>query len=214
VKPAKDSVKLAKQVDVAATTQCGGLTLTVTKPVAALVPTAASATAPVTAPSEATHELDHFLCYAAKAQKKRSDGTPVGGLAKGTQIDVADAIDPQTTRRYDVKKVAWLCDPVAKSGTPSILAGPAKGTPFPLTPASVRHAGSHLVCYTVAPAKKRVQQTGCGPTTPGDKGTKIVPPQTKPVPFVGRFVASQLGAGQVDGKKPALLCMPASLAAP
>ncbi len=55
---------------------------------------------------------------------------------------------------------------------------------------------------------------GCGPANPNDKGTKIVPPQPKPLAFVGRFVANQLGAGQVDGKKPSLLCIPSSVALP
>lgn len=214
LKPAKGSAKFPKRADVAVANQCGGLTLTVAKPVAALVPTAADPSQPAGAPSDATHEVDHFLCYAAKTQKKRSDGTAVAGLAKGTQVDVADAITPQVVRRYDLKKVAWLCDPVAKSGTPSVLAGPAKGTPFPLTPAVVRHPGASLVCYTVAPAKKLIPQAGCGPADPTDKGTKIVPPQPKPVPFSGRFVANQLGAGQVDGKKPSLLCIPSSVALP
>jgi hypothetical protein len=186
---------------------CGETVVTTTKPTTLLVPSALDPNAPVTAPNEADHELDHLLCYQAKPQKKDAAGAPVTPLAKGTQVD---AIDQFATRRYDLKKVVALCIPVAKSGTPAVLSGPTKGTAVALTPAAVRHSESHLLCYQAALAKKQIAQSGCGPATPGDKGT-AVPPQAKHLSRVGLHLADQLGARRLDTKKESLVCIPSTL---
>lgn len=51
---------------------------------------------------------DDYLCHAAKAQKKRSDGMPLAPLPKGQQVVVEDQFQ---TRRYDLKKITKLCQP-------------------------------------------------------------------------------------------------------
>ena len=182
VKLAKGSAKFQKRIDVAAVNECGSLLLTVAKPTTLLVPTAKNLSQPPTAPQESDHNVDHFLCYQAQTQKKRSDGTAVTPFPKGVQLDV---IDQFQTRRYGLTKVASYCDPVTKSGAPIVLAGPSKGTHVMLTPADVRNRESHLVCYAAKLAKKRIEQNGWGPLDPADKGTKIVPPQAKTPAILG-----------------------------
>jgi len=132
-------------------------------------------------------------------------------LRKGAQVDVADRFQ---TRRYDLKKIVALCHPTSKSGTPALLAGPGKGTLVPLAPAAIRNPTVHLLCYQAVLAKKTIAQNGCGPATPKDKGTAIVPPPAKHVPRLGLFVADQLGAARLDTKKETVLCMPATLPTP
>ena len=104
------------------------------------------------------------------------------------QVVVADQFE---TRRYDLQKVTMLCNPVAKSGAPIALVGPTKGQPFPIDPATVRHATAHLVCYQVKPAKTVIAQNRCVPANADDKGTKITQP--KHVPRLGVHIANQFG---------------------
>src|SRR5262249_7401504 len=153
--------------------------LQVSKPASILVPSLKSLVAPPPPPSIGSHELDHYLCYKATVQTKLADGTKLPKLPKGIQVVGADQFQ---SRRYDLTKITRLCNPVDKSGNPVIVSGREKGQPLPITPASIRHPGVHLVCYQAKLAKTLIPQTGCGPTTPGDRGTKIVPAQPKHVP--------------------------------
>lgn len=205
VKRAKSSGKFAPRRDAHFVNECGDAVLTLAKPVSVLVPTAMDLEQSVAAPEESGHNLDHFLCYKVKPQKKRTDGTPVAPFPKGVQVD---AVDQFGAKRYDLKKPAWLCAPASKSGTPTLLAGPSKGTPLSLTPAAVRNPDSHLLCYTAKLASKRIEQRGCGPAAPGAKGTKIAPKPAPVAPRLGVHVANQFGSGQLDSKKPSLVCLP------
>jgi hypothetical protein len=202
VKPAKGSVKFQARVDLALGNQCGAVVLTAKKPVALLVPTGRDVSQP------APHNVDHFLCYQAKAQKKLADGTAATPFPKGVQVDVTDAFQQ---RRYDLKKVSWVCHAVGKAGAPQLLAGPAKGTAFPITPATILDPSAQLVCYQAKLSGKLIAQNGCGPAIPGDKGTKIVPAQAKQVPQLGVQLGNQFGAGQLDTKKAVVLCIPSGL---
>ena len=121
--------------------------------------------------------------------------------------------DAFQTRRYDLKKVASVCLPVAKSGSPQLLAGPNKGTPFALTRATVGSPESFLVCYRAKLATKTIPQNGCGPVDPADKGAKMVPKQPKHVPRLVQ-VGNQLGGGALDTKKESLVCIPSTRVAP
>ena len=199
VKLAKKGVKFRPRVDLAIGNQCGAVVLTAKKPVALLVPTGRDV------PQPAPHNVDHFLCYQAKAQKKLADGTAAALFPKGVQVDVTDAFQQ---RRYDLKKISWLCHAVGKDGTPKRLAGPEKGTDFPIIPAAILNPGAQLVCYQAKLAGKLIPQNGCGPPTPGDKGTKIVPAPAKHVPQLGVQVGNQFGGGQLDTKKEVVLCIP------
>ncbi len=196
VKASKGAAKFVPPPDVHVLNQCSDVALSPRKPVSLLVPTAKDLNLPPSAPVEANHELDHFLCYAAKPRTK---------LAKGIQVDVADQFQ---TRRYDLKKIDKLCVPVAKSGTPMVLKGPNKGTPATITPADVRHPEALLVCYQAKLATKQIPQLGCGPADPKGKGTKIVPKQPGHTPRIGIFVANQLGALRLDSTKNIALCIP------
>jgi hypothetical protein len=208
LKPAKGSAKFAPRLDVHVANQCSDLFVTASKPVSVLVPTAEDPNAAVPPPDENLHNVDHFLCYRAKTQKKRANGTLVATFPKGVQADVVDEF---ATRRYDLAGIALLCNPVAKSGTPIVLAGPTKGAAVPITPAAIRNPESHLVCYTAKIAKKHIDQRGCGAANPADKGTPITPTQARPVAEVALHVANQFGSGEVDAKKPTLLCIPTAL---
>jgi PKD repeat protein len=211
VKAAKGSPKASAHIDVHVVNQCGETWITAGKPVSLLVPTALDLDNPVAPPNESDHNVGHFLCYQAKQQKNRADGTPVAPFAKGVQADVTDHFQ---TRRYDLKKVVQLCNPVSKSGSPVLLAGPAKGAPLAITPATIRNPESHLVCYQAKQAKKLIVQNGCGPVSPTDKGAAIVPPQAKHVPRLGMYVANQFGPGRLDTQDQTLLCIPSSLPGP
>jgi hypothetical protein len=207
VKASSGAPKFEARPDVRFVNQCGEAVVTLKKPVSLLLPTAKDPTSPVPPPQESDHEVDHFLCYRVKAQKKLSDGTPVATFPKGVQVDVEDQFQ---SRRYDLRKIALACNPVSKDGSPTLLAGPVKGSAFPITPASIRNPAPHLLCYTATIAKKRIEQDGCGPASPGDAGEKIVPAQAKHVAQVGVHVANQFGSGQVDTTKERLVCIPSA----
>ncbi len=202
IKGHKPAPKFQKIPDVVITTECGNLVITVQKPDSLLVPVNEDPTTPPAPPDPQTSEVDHFLCYKAKAQKKRTNGTPVAVLPKGVQVD---AVDHFQSRRYDVKKITRLCVPVATSGQPVVL---KTGTPVPITDATVRHPASQLVCYKIKRATKTIAQTTCGPTDPKAKGTKIVPPQPKHQKRIGLLVDGAIGSASVDTKTELELCAP------
>ena len=209
VKPAAGSPKFAKRTDVEIANQCNTLRLEVTKPASILVPTLKSLVAPPPPPSTAGHELDHYLCYKAKPQAKLANGTKLPKFPKGIQVVVADQFQ---TRRYDLKKITRLCNPADKSGNPALVSGSNKGQPFPITPAPIRHPNDHLVCYQAKPATKLIPQTGCGPTTAGDRGTKIEPGQPKHEPVDPVFVNNQFGPEVLETVKEAEFCIPSTKA--
>ena len=208
VKPVRRSPRFARRTDLEVTNQCGTATVTATRPVRLLVPTATDLSNPVDPPDESAHEVDHLLCYKVRVQRKRSDGLQVARLPKGVQVDATDQLQ---SRRYDLKKIEWLCNPVGKGGSPVVLSGPTKDAPFPITPATVRNPGSHLLCYRARVARKQIEQTGCGPAHPGDRGTTITPRQDRHLQQRGIFVANQFGTERLDTKREALVCVPSTV---
>ena len=205
IKAAKGSPKFQKRPDVRIINQCNDLFVEVKKPKTLMVPTAKDLTMPVPAPDPGKHAVDHFLCYQVKVQRKLSDGTKLPKFPKGMQVDVEDQFQ---TRRYDLKKITKLCNPVAKSGSPKFLSGPNKGGDAPIEPASIGSPEQHLVCYQAKLAKKAIAQDGCGALDPADKGTKIVPKPAKHQKRIGVHIANQFGAAQVDTNKEVELCIP------
>ncbi len=205
ITPTKGTLKFQQIGEIRIVNQCNDLRVTAKTPTSLLVPSSKNHSAPVPPPAEGLHELDHFLCYQATTQKKLPDGTKLDGFPKKTQVT---ALDQFQERLYDLKRITKLCNPVAKSGNPFYLSGPNKGSPAPLTPASIRNVDDHLVCYKAVPARKRIPQDGCGPTDPSDKGTKIEPKPGKHVAQIGLHVSNQLGALQVDTVKEIELCIP------
>jgi cysteine-rich repeat protein len=181
---------------VSTTNQCGALLLAVGKPASLLVPTEKDLGSPPPAPSAPT--VDHFKCYKAKP----STSGPL--FPKGVQAVVTDQF--VADRRYDLKKVTKLCVPVDKLGAPT----DKNGATVSFTPATRHspHTADSLVCYQAKPAKKLIVQTGCGPTTPGDPGTTIVPPQPKHAKVLGMYLANQFGPGRLDTVKENELCIP------
>jgi hypothetical protein len=209
IKRRKSGFKFFKLPDTVIPNECGRLYVTLVKPESLLVPVNEDASTVPPLPSEATSEVDHFVCYKAKVQKKRAfDRTKVHVLPKGAQLDASDHFQ---TRRYDVKKITRVCLPVDKSGTPVVL---KTGAPRPITPASIRHFGSDLVCYQVKPAKRTIAQNGCGPLVPKDKGTKIVPAQAKHQKQLGVLTNGQFGASTLDTAKELEVCVPATVELP
>lgn len=210
VKPVKGGPPFPTRSDVHVVNQCNDVVLEVAKPVSLLVPTAQSQMGPVVKPAPVNFTLKNFLCHQAKPQAKLADGTPLPKFPRGIQVDVADEFQ---TRRYDLVKITKLCAPVEVSGSPTLLSGPAKGTPKPITPANLWSPVEHLVCYRARLAKNFIAQTGCGPTTPGDRGTPIVPAQAKHAPITGLHVANDFGAERLDTVQEAEFCIPSSVAA-
>lgn len=192
VKRAKGAAKFQKRSQ-RVVGACTDTTASVKKPATLMVPSLTSSQTP---PVDGL--VDHYLCYAVKAK---------GGVAKGAQVDVGTGA---ATTRWDLKKLSLLCNPVDKSGAPTVLAGPDKKAPFPITPATVRTPNVHLLCYQAKVAKRRIEQTGCGPTTPKDKGTPIKPAQPKPAGQSGVQTANQFGVRPLDAKKATLVCLPAA----
>ncbi len=219
VKPFKGEPKFAKRSDVHVVNQCNDLVLEITKPVSVLVPTAQSSSGPVAAPGSVYDTRKHFLCYQAKPQAKRADGSKLPPFPKGIQVNVTD---PFQTRRYDLLKVTKLCNPVDVApgiapGTavqPTLLSGPSKGTPKPITAAGRWSPDERLVCYQARLATKLIAQSGCGPADQADKGVPIVPAQGKHAALTGLYVANQFASQRLDTIKEAELCVPSEPAAP
>jgi glucose/arabinose dehydrogenase len=194
-------------VDVQVVNQCNDLLVEVKKPVSVLVPTNKSLIGPVPPPVEMDHEVDHFLCYKAKAQRVRSDGLVLPKFPRGIQVDVADQFE---SRRYDLKKVTKLCVPVAKSGSPSIMCGPTTGTPKPIDGATIRNPANHLLCYKAKPSSRSITQAGCGPAFPNDSGVPI-PLQPPHTPRLGVHLNNQFGPLQLDTIREREFCVPSTI---
>jgi glucose/arabinose dehydrogenase len=197
-----------KIYDVRIINQCNALYVTVIKPVSLLVPANKDLAMQPAAPDSMDHDLDHFLCYKARTQTKLSNGTPLPKFPRRTQVDVVDQFDGMTSRRYDLKRITKLCNPVAKSGSPSFLSGDNEGQPKTITPATIENPTDHLVCYKATLAHKDVPQDGCGASDPDDTGTEIVPEQPKHTKVIGFFVNDQFGPEQLDSQREVELCVP------
>lgn len=197
--------------DVATTTDCSSITLELKRTATLLVPTNTDETSTPATPLETDHELDPFLCYDAKVQKKTSGGDPLPKFAKGSQIDVDDGT---TVRTYDLVKIKKLCLPANLSGSPIHLSGPDAGQPAPIAPATVRKPDGFMLCYGARLAKKEIEQNGCGPLLAGDKGEVFSPKQIAAAAPAGLFVADPLGDGRLDASKLREICMPADVSFP
>jgi hypothetical protein len=208
VKAVKGTPAFPKHSDLQIGNQCNTLRIEVSKPSALLVPALKSLVAPLASPDPADHELDHYLCYRARTQKKLADGSALPKFPKGIQVDVADHFQ---ARRYDLRRITRLCTPVATSGAPVVVSGPDAGQPVPIAPADIRHPELQLVCYRAKLARKLVAQTGCGFAVPGDAGTSITPRQAKHAPRDPIYVNGSFGAGVLASAKEAELCIPSTV---
>lgn len=199
--------KLPIQKDVRVTTGCSDSYVRVGRALSLLVPSGKDLTMPATAPTESMHDLDHLLCYQVQQQRRLSSGPALPAFPRGIQIDGADQFQ---IRRYDLRRITRLCQPVVKSGSPVFLAGPQKGSPKSITPSTIRHPERFLVCYRAARSLKQITQNGCGPLTPGDPGTPIVPPQQTHQRRIGIFTDNQFGPERLDSLTEVEVCLPAA----
>lgn len=190
---------------------CGVVYLDLRAAEAALVPAAAGVDAEP--PDPEAHRVDHFLCYKAGVQKRLGDGTRVGGIAKGMQLSLADPLNGGVSRRYDVRKITRYCTPVESGGSPVIDGGPLRNTPKPMVPATIRNPREGLLCYAVRPARKWIEQQGCGPADPRDRGVTIVPAQPAHTSITGLSTADGFGATISSTRKEVEVCLPALAAA-
>jgi cysteine-rich repeat protein len=182
--------------------QCNDLFVRVGRPKGLLVPSHKALGEP--APPLLAENRDHYLCYAAKVEKKRADGSPAPEFRAGTQVEVVDQFQ---SRRYDLKSITRLCNPVRKSGVPFFLAGPDRGRPAPITPADVKDPGGHLVCYRAEPADRFIVQEGCGPRVPRLSG-RIEPPQPPHEPVENLHISNQFGEQELRSRWEVELCIP------
>lgn len=204
--------KFAKVQNVRIVTQCNDLPVEVRKPASLLVPTAKDLSAPVPPPDDGMHDVDHFLCYRARAERTLPDGTRLPRFPRGIQVDVADQFQ---TRRYDLLRIEKLCAPVAKSGSPLFLSGPDAGTPKAIGGSTVDNPNTYLACYRARLARKMILQNGCGPLNPADPGGfPIDPKQERHQRIEGIHVNNQFGPEQLDTSREVELCLPAAVELP
>lgn len=193
-------------------TQCNDLRIEIRKPMSLLVPTSKNLSSPVAPPDENLHNVDHFLCYQARVERKLPNGTRLPPFPRGIQVDVVDQLQ---TRRYDLLRINKLCAPVAKSGSPVFLSGPSSGTAKAIATSAIRNPETHLVCYRARQARKLIQQVGCGPLNPADPGGfTITPKQERHQRVQGIHVNNQFGPEQIDTAKEIELCLPAAAVVP
>ncbi len=190
--------------------QCSELLLDVGTPVSLLVPAAKSLLAPVPAPDPADHNVDHFLCYRAKAAPRDASGNRLPRLPRGTQVEIVDQFQ---SRRYDLKRITKLCYPVDKSADPqnppAIRSGANRGEPKSIDPSVIRNPDDRLVCYGAKIARKLIPQDGCGcdaVASPRCRGTRFLQEQSRKTPTVR--VNDQFGPDIVNVDLPVELCIP------
>jgi hypothetical protein len=193
-------------------TQCNDVPINVRKPVSLLLPTRKDLGMAVPPPVESAHNVDHFLCYKARAERTLPDGTRLPRFPRGIQVDVADQFQ---TRRYDLLRIEKLCAPVAKSGAPVFLSGPDAGAARPIGSATIRNPETFLVCYRSRIARKLILQNGCGPLNPADPGGfPIDPAQARHQRLEGIHVNNQFGPDRLDTSRDVELCLPAAAVLP
>ena len=203
IRPVPGAPDFQNQTSVQVGSGCTVLLIDVKRPVSILVPASQDSDAPVAAPDPTAHSVDHFLCYQAT--------TPRSVARLGLQVDVVDQL---RAGRYDLERITKVCNPVAKSGAPVLLAGKNRGEPKPIEPASIRDPSRHLVCYTAKLAPRFIEQDGCGAADPNGKGTRIEPDQKAPVSRRGIHVNDQFGPAQLDTRALGELCIPSPLENP
>ena len=209
---ARGSGKFQKR-NVLITNQCNtDLILEVQKPESILVPSNKDVTGSQPGrPDPATHDVDHFLCYKARTPPRSADGTRLPRFPRGIQVEVVDQFDGDDPRRYDLRKVTKLCNPVDKSGTPILRSGPNRGGPFPnpLEGASIENADAHLVCYQAVLSTSNIVQNECGPADPTDRGTRINPRQARHTKLENQVVINnQFRPERLDTIKETEFCIP------
>lgn len=186
VKAVSGTPRFEPKTDIRVINQCNDVLIEVTKVSSVLVPTLRDNDSPTEAPDPNAHNVDHFLCYRAKAPK----------LPRGMQVEVSDEFQ---SRRYDLKKITKLCNPTAKSG------------PAPLEPATIKNPENHLVCYQAKVARKLIPQAGCGCDTAQDDncaGTTITPRPEKHTRLTGVHINNQFGPLQLNTIREFEFCIP------
>lgn len=199
---------------VGVTNGCSEMMLDVKKPVSLLAVATADDAAMPDPPDAELHNVDHFLCYKARATRKDADGNKLPKFPRGIQAEVNDA---SGVRRYDLKKPTRLCLPVTTATDaqepPAVIGGSDGGSAHDVTLATAANDEA-LVCYLAKLAKKEIPQDGCGCDTaadPGCGGTPIA--QSLPAP-AGAEVHATTGAASLLRIKPRELCLPSSVALP
>ncbi|HYD48582.1 MAG TPA: PQQ-dependent sugar dehydrogenase [Terriglobales bacterium] len=178
---------------------CNSVSIELGKPVSLLVPASFDFSSSPAAPDAASHEVDHFVCYKARALAK---------LPRGTQVELADDFDAGATRRYDLRRITKYCLPAAKNGAPVFLKGDTEGTPKTITPATVENSDRRLLCYQAKLARNFIVQSGCGAAIAGDRGSKIDPAQLRHSRITAADSNDQFGPQQLDTVKEMELCLP------
>ena len=106
--------------------QFGDISVDTIKPDLLFVPSAMDPMNPPTAPSEASHDVNHYKCYKVRVTR----GTTK--FPAGVQVTVADEFT--ATKTFDVKRPKHLCVAVDTEGVP------------------IKNAEIQLMCYMAKPA--------------------------------------------------------------
>jgi len=187
--------------------RCSDFLVVVKKPYAVLLPAHADATELPAPPSFAAHDVGHFVCQRAAIQRRLDDGTRLPGMPKRTQVEV---VAGARSARYDLTRVTRVCSPTGLAGDPVLLEGVNAGQPLAVTPAAVRHADVHLVCYHARLARRDVAQAGCGALDPDDAGVVIEPAQT-PDPGRSLHAADQFSGLTLEVVRDVEVCLPSKV---
>lgn len=214
VRDAAGEPKFTRTRDVRVRNHCGEVFLDLRRAESVLAPAAVGIDGPVDVPLAEGHGVDPFVCYKASAQRRLTDGTKVAGVPKGTQLTLVDSLNGALPRRYDVKKVSRLCRPGGLGGAPLYTAGPQRGQLKDVAPVVARRPAESLVCYVVRLARKAIEQDGCGPLDPQDRGTTIVPAQAAHARVIGLHAADGFGTSRTTTTKEAEVCVPAVVVDP
>jgi hypothetical protein len=75
IKESSSTAEFTKVDNVRVITQCNDLPIEVRKPVSLLVPTSKDLDSQVAPPDPGLHDVDHFLCYRARAERRLPNGT-------------------------------------------------------------------------------------------------------------------------------------------
>jgi hypothetical protein len=131
-------------------------------------------------PAEPSEGTDHYKCYQVKTVASGPFGTlqdAAGRELRGLQVQVEDQFgDGQghpvygDARRFDLRNVTELCNPVAVSNVDTVEedgGGRSRTTSCMVTPTSISHPNTSLLCWRTRVAVADIQQPwdGMSPAT-------------------------------------------------
>ncbi len=203
--------------DVEVIGQCTDLLVTIKSPISLMVPTGMDMGDPAIAPDPNGHNVDHFLCYRVRAQRRQADGTKVAKRRR-VQVVVEDQLQ---NRRYDLKRIRRLCMPTSVQGDPeapaTMLSGDNAGQTKSIAAVTVGNPDDSLACFKAETARRSIPQSRCGCDAAADprcRGERLDPEQGRQSSVTGINLNNQFGPTVVDTDGSLELCVPMQVELP